>query len=226
MSIWVAAVLWVAAAGGEAAQEPAPIPALADEEPADGTFQGPTSAYLARPAVITFGKKMGPTSTVTWQGKPGQVYGETPTVREAISRYALSSARRHFEDASWPDKKTKKPKYEVRIKKVTVEAAKGPSYNVIVEVERVEKGRRRGNATGRGFAMPDRTNQRIGASMVPGLFGMAARHKVSQPSLDKDAKVIEVATLRALDNALLQTAAIWAGEQRVEDMQKQYRNGQ
>lgn len=222
MAVLFAAVLMVSAAPDA---PPVKAPALADEEPADGTYQGPTSSYLARPAVITFGDKLGASTKVTWQNKPGQTYGETTAVREAIAKYGLATARRHFEDASWPPvgkNKKKKPRYEMRIKKVTVQASKGPAYNVTVEMERVEQGRRRGSATGRGYGAPDRTNQRYGAAMVPGIFGMAARHKASQPSLQKDAKMIEVATVRALDNAIYQTAMIWAGEQRIEEMQKQY----
>ena len=212
----------------------APAPKLSDERPPDGTFNGPASARFARSVTLHIAPDVGEEVTIKKQGMPQRDYGTTRAPTDALRRYALAAARRHFEDASWADdagarssKRQARQKAhggrEVIIKHISIEAARGPSYTVIIEVERRVGGRRKGAATGRGFAVPDRSGAQRSASILPGPFGLVARHKASAPSAKKDAAIIEIASLRALDQALLQLAAVWAGEQAVEDARKKAR---
>jgi len=206
----------------------ADTPQFSDETPAANTYNGPSSARFAKSVTVVLDKELPEAVQVARQQKPDTYYGETDEVTTAIRKFALSSARRHFESAEWPAAGKKPKKHptggrEVVIRRISVEAAQGPSYNVIVEVDRVDNGKRKGSATGRGFGMPDRTKERTQAAFAPGVFGVVAGQKAMAPNLKKDGPVIEQAVLRALDNAFLQLAAVWAGEQMVEDMQKKNR---
>lgn len=204
---------------------PADVPPLADEEVPTGALQGPSSSRYAREVVITFGRRAVNKDVVL--GVPGtdKDRGTSAAPTEALGQYALEIARRHFEDADWDKRlvpgdvlkgKANKPPKKGRvvvIKSIALEVRDGPSYTAVVVVERVEDGRRKGSATGRGMAVPDNSRARRNASFAPGVFGMAAQRKVSRPNAERDAAAIEQATLRALDSALLQLAAVWAGEQ-------------
>lgn len=222
-------------------------PALQDEQPAANTYNGPSSARFARGVTLRFDDKLPEATPVASRARPGRTIGESSVGVVALRRFALSSARRHFEDARWDapagkdgaeknrakknrvkKKKRRKQKHptmgrEVVIRQISIEASDGPSYNVIVQVDRVSNGRRLGSATGRGYGMPDRTRERTAAAFAPGVLGMIAGQKAMKPNLDKDHAVIEQAVLRALDSALLQLSAVWASEQLVEEMQRKQR---
>jgi hypothetical protein len=211
---------------------PADVPPLADEEVPDGTLQGPSSTRYARDVTFTFSPRAVKKDVVLAVPGTKQDRGTSAAPTEALGQYALEIARRHFEDAGWDTrlvpgdvlkgKATKPPKKGrvVVIKSISLEVRDGPAYTATVVVERVEDGRRRGSATGRGVATPDNSRARRNASFAPGLLGVAARNKVARPNAERDAAAIEQATLRALDSALLQLAAVWAGEQATEEALK------
>jgi len=199
----------------------------ADAEPPAAALTGASSARLAKPVVITYGKEFpkGELTLVKQDGKATSQVSDVPSM--ALRRYARAIARRHFEDASFtaPASSTKKgkkgePVRELVVQSVVVVVNQGPSYQARVVVDRVQDGKRLGQATGQGFAMPDRTTERQRAAFVPGVFGLAASHKASQANADKDAAAIETAVVQALDSACLQLAAYWSGEQMIEDMNK------
>jgi hypothetical protein len=204
---------------------PTDVPPLADEEVPEGTLQGPSSSRYAKDVVITFGTKAVKKDAVLAVPGTKQDRGTSAAPTVALGQHALYIARRHFEDAAWDTRlvpgdelkgKAKKPPAKGRvvvIKSISLEVRDGPSYTAVVEVERVEDGRRRGSATGRAVAAPDNSRARRNAAFAPGLFGVAAQRKVSRPDAERDTAAIEQATLRALDSALLQLAAVWAGEQ-------------
>lgn len=204
---------------------PADVPPLADEMVPDGALQGPSSARYAREVTITFAPRAVDKDVVLKVAGKKTDRGTSPVPTKAIGQYGLELARRHFEDAGWDarlvpgDKvkgKAKKPPKKGRvvvIKSIALEVRDGPSYTATIVLERVDNGRRKGSATGRGVSVPDNSRARRNASFAPGLFGVAAQRKVSRPNAERDAAAIEQATLRALDSAMLQLAAVWAGEQ-------------
>lgn len=194
-------------------------PPLVDKEPPAAALQGAASGRLARDVTVRFADSytFDPVPLTPQNG--GKATSGTPRPHEALSTYTLAISRRHFEDAAWGTAKNKGKGREVVIKRVGVLVQQGPHYQVTIDVDRLEDGRRKGSATGQGFAMPDRTNDRIAASFAPGLLGLAAAQDANSPKARKDAAAIEVATLRALDSAMLQLAAYWSGEQ----LQEEYR---
>ncbi|MHB8872863.1 MAG: hypothetical protein ACYC8T_04185 [Myxococcaceae bacterium] len=130
----------------------------------------------------------------------------------AVARFAPAVARRHFEQASWGEKKAERA---VVIKSVAVSYSDGPHYEVKVVVDRYEGERRIGQATGTGYGYPNRTGERIGAAYA-GPFAPIVQNNANQPKPEDDAPVLRTATVAALDSALLQLAAVWAGEQLAE----------
>lgn len=217
-------VLVIAVAGTAVAAE------LSDEPVRQGALQGPSSTRLAKPVTVTFGKHYAAKAKLSdANGKPK---GESSAPDETIRRHALEVARRHFEDSSWAKdatapKKAKKGKKkkgrEIVIQSVTLVVNPGPSYRATVVIDRVQDGRRLGQATGQGFGMPDRTNERQAAAFAPGVLGLAMSHKANKARPSEDSGSIETAVLQALDSACLQLAAPWAGEQMMEDMQRKRR---
>jgi TolB-like protein len=200
-----------------------------DQLPPQAALTGPSSARLAKPVVVKYGPDF-PTGEITFLKSDGKESSQTSDVpMAALKTYALGVARRHFEDASFtaPSSKGAKkgakgaePVREIVIQSVSVVVNQGPSYQVRVVVDRVQDGKRLGQATGQGYAVPDRTTERARAAFVPGIFGAVASQKASQANANKDAATVEIAVVQALDSACLQLAAYWAGEQMVEDMQK------
>jgi len=85
----------------------------------------------------------------------------------------------------------------------------GPSYQVQVVVDRYEDGRRLGQATGSGYAQPDRKADQVRAAFAPGPWGYAARNEAQKPRPEEDAVTIELATVRALDHAFMQLGVVW-----------------
>lgn len=216
---------------------PAELPSPKDRPVPPGTLTGPSSGRLALPVVLDVDAELArrPELPVQVADRPGQKRGDTTVPTEALLLHSLDVARRHFEDAEWSDdtrrladegappraKKRSKNKKRgkgrfVVVKSVEIEAREGPMYTVRVIVDRIEDGRRLGQATGTGIATPDRTRERRSAAFAPGILGAVAARKASAPKADKDAEAIRMATLRALDSALLQLSAYWAGEQAAE----------
>jgi TolB-like protein len=201
-----------------------------DAPPPQAALTGPSSARLAKPVVVKYGPDF-PRGEITFLKSDGKESSQASDVpMAALKTYALGVARRHFEDASFTPPpavkgakkgaKNAEPVREIVIQSVSVVVNQGPSYQVRVVVDRVQDGKRLGQATGQGFAMPDRTTERTRAAFVPGIFGAVASQKASQANASKDAATVEIAVVQALDSACLQLAAYWAGEQMVEDMQK------
>src|SRR4051794_8551615 len=134
------------------------IPPGADYEPPAAALSGPSTARLALPVALRFDDTL--TDDVshlvkqsTGSAEPGHATREPVW---AVSRYAPGVARRHFENATWGDKKAER---SLVIKSVSVSWRDGPHYEVQVVVDRYEGTRRLGQATGKGFATADRTAQ-------------------------------------------------------------------
>lgn len=209
-----------------AAPAPAPAPAaapqvarvLSDEDAPAAWYQGNSSARLAAPVVIRFDGAVVDTLTLT-AASGGASGGTTDAPATALRKHTPAVARRHFEEAKWTTEVGKGR--ELVLKSVSATFHPGPSYQVQVIVDRVQDGRRLGQATGTGMASADHTADRTRATWAPGPWGRAAAHQANSPHPVEDAPVIQQATIRALDSALLQLAAYWAGEQQAEAMQKQ-----
>jgi hypothetical protein len=187
--------------------------ALTDDAPDAAAFQGAGSGRLAAPVSLRFdGQFIG---AVTVESNGGKSAGTTDAAANALRKYSLNVSRRHFEDAKWSTASGKGN--ELVIKSVAVTFYQGPSYTVRVTVERVQDGRRLGQAMGSGTASADRSTQRAKAAWAPGPWAMNAA-TAARP--DQDAPTIEVAAIRGLDSALQQASAYWYGEQRVEEAQR------
>lgn len=81
-----------------------------------------------------------------------------------------------------------------------------------VVADRYEGERRIGQATGQGYGYPDRRAQRTGAAYA-GPFGGFVHENANQAKGEEDGVTLRVATVAAIDSALLQLAAVWQGEQ-------------
>lgn len=170
---------------------------------------GMASARFALPVVIAFDASI--TDDVTQLVKDDNTTraGGTRDPIWAIARFGPNVARRHFENASW----TEAIPRSIVIKSVAVMFRSGPSYEVTVEVDRYEGTKRLGQATGKGYGQGQRnTAQRTGAAYA-NMFGGKPKNGLTEANPVADADVIRNATLQALDSALLQMAAVWAGEQ-------------
>lgn len=187
------------------------MPKTEDLEPPAAALQGPSSARLSLPVVLRFDDPLVDdvtplTKLATGAAEPGHASREPVT---AVARFGPAVARRHFEQAAWGEKGAERA---LVVKSVSCAWRDGPSYEVKVVVDRYEGDRRLGQATGSGFAMADRTGQRTGAAFA-GPFAMAVHADANQPKPKDDGPVIRQATVAALDAALLQLSAVWAGEQ-------------
>jgi hypothetical protein len=198
-----ALALLLAAAPGE-------VPPLQDKEPPPAATSGLSSPRLAAPVLVRLDPKFPEDGTPLTPQEGGQARGTTGVPRQALSTYALAIARRHFEEATWADKPGKGR--ELVIKSVTLLVQRGPVYQAQVVVDRVENGKRLGQATGTGVAVPDRTGDRLAAGFA-GPFAALAAEDANRPKAAKDARSIEIAVLKSLDAALVQLAAYWASEQ-------------
>jgi len=195
----------------------AETPDLVDKEPPAAALQGPASGRLARDVTIRFADAYSFEPVPLTPQNGGKATSATPQPHASLAAYTLSIARRHFEEAAWGTDKTAGKGREVVISRIAVLVQQGPHYQVNVDVDRRENGRRKGSATGQGHAAPDRSSDRMAAAFAPGFLGAAAAHDANTPKARKDAAAIEVATLRALDSAMLQLAAYWAGEQLADE---------
>ncbi|MGC4117944.1 MAG: hypothetical protein QM765_26030 [Myxococcales bacterium] len=196
----------------------APAKVLADEDPPTTWYQGNSSARLAAPVVIRFDPAFQDLTPVV-ANNGGASEGTTAAASAMLSRYSPSIARRHFEDAKWTTGSGKG--LELVIKSASVTYYPGPSYQVQVIVDRVQDGRRLGQATGSGHAAADHGKDRARAAWAPGPWGRAAHNEASRPHLEQDAPVIQQAALRAFDTALNQLGAVWGSEQQAEMYRKQ-----
>lgn len=197
------------------------FPPFEDKDPPPAAVNGPSSGRLALPVTVRFDSRLtgDPIPMTPQQG--GRATGTTMAPLNALTRHGLGIARRHFRDATWnKNAKAAGKGREVVIKQVTLLVTQGPTYQAQVVVDRYENGERLGQATGSGYSAPDRTNDRMAAAFAPGLLGMAAAADANKPKAGKDAAVIETAVLRAFDQALLQLAAYWSGEQEAAKYRK------
>lgn len=190
----------------------ASVPPGADYEAPAEALKGPSSSRLALPVAVRFDDALTDdvtklTKQDTGKAEPGHATREPVW---AVSRYAPSVGRRHFEQVTWGDKKAER---SLVVKSVSCSWRDGPYYECKVVVDRYEGARRLGQATGTGYASADRTAERQGAAWAPGVFGMAARAEASQPKPQEDGSVIRNATVAALDQAMMQLASIWSSEQ-------------
>ncbi|HEY3449647.1 MAG TPA: hypothetical protein VGK67_25055 [Myxococcales bacterium] len=195
-----------------------PAKVLADEDPPAASYQGNSSARLAAPVVVRFDPAFQDLTPVL-AANGGASEGTTNAASAVLSRNTPAVARRHFEEAKWTTGTGKGR--ELVIKSVTVTFRQGPSYQVQVIVDRVQDGRRLGQATGSGQAAADHSKDQARARWAPGPWGRAAHNEASRPHISEDAPVIQQATIRALDTALNQLGAVWGSEQQAEMYRKQ-----
>ncbi|MBI5497282.1 MAG: hypothetical protein HY904_19870 [Deltaproteobacteria bacterium] len=198
-------------------------PPLADAPVPAGALQGPSSARLAAPVTVRFvdGFPDEPTPMMPQGG--ARARGSSPAPAEGLRTFTLDVARRHFEEAKWG--KAAGKGRELVIRSVALTVSQGPVYNATVVVDRVQDGRRLGQATGQGTSWVDRSNQHLAAAFAGPFAGLAA-HDASSPKARQDATAIRLATLRALDSALYQLAAYWSGEQLADEYRRQAQEGQ
>lgn len=172
---------------------------------------GMASPRLALPVVLAFDASMTDDVTPLIKNDGTTRAGGSRDPVWAIARFGLNVARRHFEDAKWVDTHDR----QLVVKRVAVTFRSGPAYDVEVEVDRVEGGRRVGAASGRGFGTGQRnTAQRAGAAYAQA-FGAKPKNGLTEADPVADANVIRNATLQALDAAMLQAAMAWSGEQQM-----------
>jgi hypothetical protein len=196
----------------------ASMPEGADYEAPAAALKGPSSSRLALPVAVRFDESLTDdvSKLVNEQSGAADPAHQTREPVWAVSRYALSVARRHFEQASWGDKKAPR---SIVVKSVSCSWRDGPHYECKVVVDRYDGARRLGQATGSGFGYADRTAERQGAAWA-GPFSGAAMAEAGKPRPKDDGVVIRHATVAALDQALYQLAAVWAGEQLSAEMMK------
>ncbi len=199
------------------------LPEGADYEAPQEALKGPSSARLALPVAVRFDETLTDDVTKLVKQSTGTADAALAT-REpvwAVARYTPSVARRHFEQAAWGDKKAER---SIVVKSVGCSWRDGPHYECKVVVDRYEGARRLGQATGTGYGYADRTAERQGAAWA-GPWGGAVRAEANQPKPQQDGVVIRHATVAALDQALYQLAAVWAGEQQAAELMKKARGG-
>ncbi len=187
----------------------AALPTPQDQEPPAAALTGPSSARLALPVGVRFDDSVASDATPLVAKSSGRAELSSRDPVTAVSRFAPAVARRHFEEAAWGDKASPR---SVVVKSVAVTWSDGPHYEVKVVVDRYEGERRVGQATGSGYGAPDRKGQRIGAAYA-GPFGAIVHNDANQPKPADGGAVLQYATVAALDSALMQLSAIWAGEQ-------------
>ena len=183
-----------------------------EDQPVTTPLTGPASTRFAMPVSISFDAALAAETPLVKDDGSTRA-GTTPDAVGAIARSAPAVARRHFEDAKWNDAANPRT---VVVKNVTVSWRQGPSYEVRVEVERRDGDKRLGVAQGMGFGMAQRSNaQRTGAAYA-NMFGAKPKNGLTEANPATDADVIRTAALQALDSALYQLSAVWAGEQMMQ----------
>lgn len=195
----------------------AAMPEKMDLEPHAAALTGPSSARLALPVTVRFDVTLTDDVSNLVRKDTGKTESRSREPVYAVARYAPAVARRHFEEAKWNETDGDRA---IVVKSVSVSYAPGPHYEVKVVVDRYEGGKRVGQATGSGYGTPDRTGQRVGAAWA-GPFGHAVREDANQAKGEEDGLVLRSATVAALDNALFQLAAVWAGEQMMQKAMEQ-----
>ena len=195
-----------------------PSKVLADEDPPAAWYQGNSSARLALPVAVRFDPAYQDVVPLT-AANGGASEGTTDDASAVLRKNTPAVARRHFEEAKWTTESGKGR--ELVIKSVTVTFHSGPHYQVQVMVDRVQDGRRLGQATGNGNATADHGKDRARAAWAPGPWGRSASNEATRPHPTEDAPVIQQATIRALDSALNQLASIWSSEQQADMYRKQ-----
>lgn len=174
-----------------------------------GAATGMASPRLALPVTLAFDPSFADDITPLVKDDTTTRAGGTRDPVWAVTRFGLNVSRRHFEDAKWTEPLPR----SVVVKRITVMFRSGPSYEVTVEVDRLEGTRRLGQASGKGFGQGQRnTAQRTGAAYAQ-MFGGRPKNGLTEADPVADADVIRNATLQALDSALLQLSMVWGGEQ-------------
>lgn len=204
----------------------AAMPAGQDQPLPPGVTLQSASARLALPVVISWDSSLVDPQISLVKDDNTTRAGSTDVPVNAIAQYGAEVARRHFEKASW----TEAIPRSIVIKRIAVMFRTGPHYEVTVDVDRYEGDRRLGQASGKGYGQGARNQaQRTGAAYA-NMFGARPKNGLTEANPVADAEVIRNATLQALDSALLQTAAIWSGEQYAqklrEDAEKQIKAAQ
>lgn len=197
------------------------MPAPQDQEPPAVPGLGLASAgRMAHKVTVRFSEKIAPEVGIVSRtgGKPTGAKTGEPV--DALSRYSLALARRFFEDAKWGTPRNRGKGRELVITSIKVLSQRGPLYEVQVQVERRENGKRLGQGSGMGMVAPDRHSQRMGAAFAPGLLGAAAAHDANRPKASKDQVAIMQATLQAMERAIMPLASYWAGEQMAADARR------
>lgn len=189
----------------------AAMPAVSDVEPPAAALTGPSSVRMALPVTLRFDEALTDDVTPLVKKATGAVEAQSRDPVWALARFAPGVARRHFEQAAWGPRGGER---SVVVKSVSVVWSEGPSYEARVVVDRYEGERRIGQATGSGYALADRTRQRLGAAYA-GPFAPVVNVDVGKAKPEEDGAVIRQATVAALDSALMQLAQAWAGEQAV-----------
>lgn len=187
----------------------ASMPQKQDLEPPATALTGPSSTRLALPVTMRFDVGLTDDISDLVRKDTGKSESRSREPVWAVARHGPAIARRHFEEAKWNETDGDRA---LVVKSVSVVWTPGPHYEVKVVVDRYEAGRRVGQATGTGYGFPDRTGQRVGAAFA-GPFGHVVNNDANQAKGEDDGLVIRSATVAALDNALYQLAAVWAGEQ-------------
>lgn len=218
MHALIASALFLAATSVSATA--AKMPAQADHEAPAVPGMGLSSGHLAKPVTLRLASTLTPEVEVIGRqsGKPSGMMTSAPV--DAVSEYSLSVARRFFQEAKWGSGKAPGKGRELVVKSIKVLAQPGPLYEVQVDVERYENGKRVGQSTGTGMTSPDRAGARRGAGMIGGWAGAAVRNDVNQAKASKDGAAITQATLQALERAVFNASAFWAGEQMAADARK------
>lgn len=195
----------------------ASMPPKQDLAPPAAALTGPSSPRLALPITLRFDVSLNDDISDLIRKDTGKSQSRSREPVYAVARYAPAVARRHFEEAKWDETDGDRA---VVVKSVSVSYSPGPHYEVKVVADRYENGRRVGQATGSGWGTGDRTSQRAGAAWA-GPFGHAVNDDANQAKGEEDGPVIRSATVAALDNALYQLAAVWAGEQMMQKAMEQ-----
>lgn len=198
------------------------MPEKMDLEPPATALTGPSSARLALPVSMRFDVSVKDDVSNLVRKDNGATESRSREPVYAVARYGPAVARRHFQEAKWNETDGDRA---IVVKSVAVSYAPGPHYEVKVVVDRYEGGKRIGQATGSGWGTPDRTGQRVGAAFA-GPFGHVVNNDANQAKGEEDGLVLRSATVAALDNALFQLAAVWSGEQMVQEAMKQQQQQQ
>ncbi len=184
------------------------MPSTGDKDPPAVPGMGHlSSGKLSKAVGIRFADNITPEIEVYGRqsGKASGIF--TPVPVESISNYAPSVARRFFEEAKWGGKKGKGR--EIVVRSIRIMAQDGPMYEIQLDLDRVENGKRVGSATGNAVVHPDRSSQRRGAGMVGGFAGAAARSNTNEARVTQDKVAIMQGTMQALERALHNAAVHW-----------------